>query len=93
MTINDAIKKANEGGYQGFESPSYVETAHASAFLDPAFWQSLGKAMGWEDERECPLPCCGGICPIDIPMWQSKWHNFIDHLAAGKDAESFFESL
>ena len=59
-------------------------------FLDPLFWQSLGKAMGWENESECPLACCGGICPIDIPMWQSQWHLFIDKLANGGTAEQFF---
>lgn len=25
--------------------------------------------------------------------WKKMWHRFIDHLAEGKDAESFFESL
>ncbi len=53
-------------------------------FLDPAFWQALGKARGWEkssynDEFKF--------------LWLTVWHRFIDHLAEGKDAESFFASL
>ncbi len=67
------------------------ETMTLSEFLlDKNAWQSLGKAMGWENESECPLACCGGICPIDIPMWQSQWHLFIDKLANGGTAEQFF---
>ena len=53
-------------------------------FLDPLFWQSLGKAMGWrQDEDQWG----------DRAEWVSQWHRFIDHLADGKDAESFFEGL
>jgi hypothetical protein len=86
-------------------------------FLDPLFWQSLGKAMGWECKEckddgftaehdspnrhgedgecvNCPIQvqcesCRGGL---DV-KWKKEWHRFIDHLAEGKDAESFFESL
>ena len=61
--------------------------------LDPLFWQSLGKALGWENESECPLACCGGICPINIPMWQSQWHRFISHLSGGGTIGSFFENI
>jgi hypothetical protein len=25
--------------------------------------------------------------------WKKFWHRFIDHLAEGKDAESFFQAL
>ena len=53
-------------------------------FLEPLFWQSLGKAMGWRQDED---------------QWGERaecvihWHRFIDHLAEGKDAESFFEGL
>ena len=34
---------------------------------------------------------------LDPLFWQAlataRWHRFIDHLAEGKDAESFFENL
>lgn len=93
----------------------------AWVWLDPLFWQSLGKAMGWGDEMVCidetghpkewgyyfHCPVCGEIvhgerqecpseCETDYPpieSWKYHWHRFIDHLAEGKDAESFFSNL
>ena len=54
-------------------------------FLDPSFWQALGKAWGWEkDDHHYYSHSCN-------TAWEFKWHCFIDHLAEGKDAESFFQ--
>jgi hypothetical protein len=63
-----------------------------AAFLDPSFWQALGKARGWPtfsptgyfDNYEDDL---------EDFSWKVHWHHFIDHLANGKDAERFFEKL
>jgi hypothetical protein len=56
--------------------------------LDPDFWECLGQARHWGSagyyHREK-----GDF----YPAWQYNWHRFIDHLAEGKDAESFFASL
>ena len=106
MTIQQAIEKAIEGGFNDdaiFAKPLVLhrrfgveiaaKVTRAYIFSLPLFWQSLGKAMRWENESECPLACCGGICPIDIPMWQSQWHRFIDKLSNGVTAEQFFEEL
>lgn len=109
MTIENAIQKAIEGGYDSekrlaihfspiasiaIRAKSLTHSDFLSRVLiDPLFWQCLGKALGWGDESECPLACCGGVCPINIPMWQSQWHRFISHLSGGKDVESFFENL
>jgi hypothetical protein len=121
MTIENAIQKAIEGGYDfkgrirgenwdiyngpyeddltgkpclmvvfGPERRTY---SLAVLWIDPLFWQCLGKALGWGDESECPLACCGGICPINIPMWQSQWHRFISHLSGGGTIGSFFENI
>lgn len=95
----------------------------ASAFLDAAFWQSLGKARGWktmlknkhsfaeiELKMRDAISCFehGNIATGHLLLEQSKmlseqfleqegwdyhWHRFIDHLASGGDAESFFQSL
>jgi hypothetical protein len=59
-------------------------------FMSPLFWQALGKAKGWDEGKYWDE-----IYP-NSPyqwMWQHIWHRFIDHLAEGKDAESFFASL
>jgi hypothetical protein len=54
-------------------------------FLDPAFWQALGKARGWPDNYLSSAPQEMG--------WFYNWHRLITHLADGKDAESYFASL
>lgn len=94
MTIKDAITKAIEGGYK---------TGTLGAFgwermvLDPLFWQSLGKAMGWGKKCFCQKirEMCHPRCEEEgyAEGWEIQWHRFIDHLAENKSAESFFETL
>lgn len=85
MTIQEAIKKAIEGGWK--ESSSWFDGViiKQKAFLDPIFWQALGKSLGWEDFMGGYEDRCFG--------WVYQWHSFIDHLAKGESAESFFEEL
>jgi hypothetical protein len=64
-------------------------------FLDPLFWQALGKARGWENaERQAEI---GYREPDGKLLWQGEWqyywHRFIAHLASGKTAEEFFAEL
>jgi len=112
MTIQEAVKKSIEHGYslRGIGPSGFYELLDrysSDVFLDPLFWQSLGKAMEREDRRwgfeTCHKGCQwytdGEGCSDDLPprekrspMWKYQWHRFIDHLAEGKDAESFFEN-
>jgi len=103
MTIQQAIEKAVESGYDApvlkvvahfKEEQKYadvmtevmmVRNVYPAIFLDPLFWQSLGKAMGWGREA--------GYGDDYMEGWKYSWFCFIDHLAEGKDAESFFETL
>jgi hypothetical protein len=73
-------------------------------FLDPLFWQALGKARGWDKdklftyERETKWGSGKYVQATRMPnprknAYKAHWHRFIDHLAAGKDAESFFADL
>jgi hypothetical protein len=55
--------------------------------LDPLFWQALGKTEGWKGIRYWYE------YTNEIEPWIHEWHRFIDHLAEGKDAESFFTNL
>jgi hypothetical protein len=57
----------------------------ARSILDYSFWQCLGKAMGWSGEHY--------TLESGRKEWVYKWHRFIDHLAEGKDIESFFDGL
>ena len=62
-----------------------VARRNANIFLDPQFWQSLGKALGWATQFDEDK----GF----NYQWKDYWHKFIDHLADGKDIESFFKDL
>lgn len=96
--MKEAIQKAIEGGYVITDNPEFVfekwNMCESHIFLNPLFWQALGKAEGWEgymqedDTREYLCYANGNLFG-----WQAVWHRFIDHLAAGKYAESFFKDL
>lgn len=60
-------------------------------WCDPLFWQSLGKALGWDTGEH--LDWSYPNAPVNMPMWEWKWHSFINHLIAGKDPEEFFANL
>jgi hypothetical protein len=99
MTIQEAVKKSIEHGYslRGIGPSGFYELLDrysSDVFLDPLFWQSLGKAMGWEfvsKERKVQYTKNHKLNSYS-QEWLYQWHRFIDHLAEGKDAESFFEN-
>ena len=100
MTIEEAIQRAIEGGWYAqpgtfYRPKGYPHTANemnlSSIFLDPLFWQALGKAMRWKTIADIGR---GPHIRSDTqPEWLYHWHSFIDHLAEGKSAESFFQEL
>ncbi len=57
-------------------------------FLDPLFWQSLGKGMGWITKENNDTSA-----EIGLEEWKLRWHCFIDALAKGETAEEFFRKL
>jgi len=77
MKIQEVLNKAVEGGYR-----EYTGNQEA-VFLDPLFWQCLGKGIRWVTVNYYN----------EGPEWKIQWHRFINHLAAGKDAETFFAEL
>lgn len=60
-------------------------------FSDPLFWQCLGKAEGWDNTSGTEGGCWE--CGASLEGWKSSWHDFTQHLIAGKDAESFFREI
>lgn len=63
---------------------------------DPLFWQALSKAEWWEGRISHDVfkaELYGDIEYHDVEPWIYHWHRFIDHLAEGKDIESFFKDL
>ena len=77
--IKRALKKAmGIGGYLpsgGYNRHNFV--------LDPRFWQSFGKALGWDKIETNPKNV----------SWLEHWHGFIDHLASGGNPDDFFKEL
>lgn len=85
-------------------SERYVNmVGYEKILLDPTFWQCLGKAMGWTKQTQevqldgFNLEAMNNGCSSttkDIEYnWLYYWHRFIDHLADGGDANSFFKNL
>ncbi len=101
--IEQAIKEAVENGFDNQVARDHLTdwrkfetlTSHDYGWIfnRPEFWQALGKARGWGKKTLSN----GMVADVGrdgyINVWQSYWHDFIDHLAEGKDAESFFAEL
>jgi len=118
MMIQEAINKANEGGYHihgsdGMETSYEGATNDYSAwtrkdnassfmvpteetFLDPQFWQALGRALGWSEACDLSITCVHGHeerCSYRGYYWMYQWHRFIQVLAHGTPPEAFFARL
>jgi hypothetical protein len=96
--MEKAIRKSIEGGweppkdYAFIDSRTWTNKAEISGgeiLLDPLFWSCLGKALGWGQE---PIAYKE---PGHFPVreYLMFWHQFIDRIDEGKDAESFFNEL
>jgi len=93
MRIQEAITKAREGGYPADQLEAPSRLVQAQYFLDTAFWEALGRTLGWEGH--CAYRPLRGHEPRTLrqPMWLSYWHRFNSHLVAGNTPESFFAHL
>ena len=65
-------------------------------FLDPRFWQALGRALGWHEACDLAITCtheheeCHSYRGY---YWMVQWHCFIQALADGNTPEAFFARL
>mgnify|MGYP007071568422 CR=1 FL=1 len=103
--MEKVIKKAIEGGMGGIPPETEVlyqkegeiivmkkgnnEVAISlyAILLDPIFWESLSKNLGYITGRSF------NIYARHLPQWQGFMHDFIDHIVAKKDIDSFFNEL
>lgn len=69
----------------GFKDGTGFILSYEEILLDPLFWQSLGKSMGWEKGID--------TYPYKNSAWKEKWHSLIDHLASGGSIEDFFNEI
>lgn len=78
------------------EIPSMVFT-YRTLTTYHKFWQALGKGLGWENTYRTRTVDYITDKQVGnhkaITEWQYQWHRFIDHLAEGKDINSFFLEL
>lgn len=61
--------------------------------LDPEFWKCLGKAEGWKWKEDISGTGDSIYLEQTGTDWKLEWHKLIDHLAEGKDINSFFDNL
>ena len=65
-------------------------------FLDPQFWQALGRALGWSEACDLAIICVHGEEECQRCRgyyWMYQWHRFIQALADGNTPEAFFAYL
>ena len=78
------------------DNQSSFMVAVEATFLDPHFWQALGRALRWGHAIATVHKVAKGR-PIIVTsggqQWRSHWHRFVDCLADGKAAADFFQSL
>jgi len=105
MTIQEALKKAIEGGYH-LHGADGRDTDDASANSECSVWKSkennstcgVGVTAPWLDPHfwrslGLALGWYEGVeakCFIYEQWWRQPWHRFIDHLADGHTPEEFF---
>ena len=100
--IEQAIKEAVDHGYEpnverypemeGISPLQIAVAMQADVFIDPAFWKALGRKRGWTTDDDFKY-WQKSVAEWKEKYWKNFWHRFIDHLAADKDAESFFKEL
>jgi hypothetical protein len=65
----------------------------SEALLDPSFWVSLGKSLGWDDPNKATAGYITYYEATGEDYWCYMWHRLIDSRRAGKSIEQFFEQL
>lgn len=70
------------------EEGAFFYLTHAIC-LDPAFWQALGKSLGWEEKGIY----VGNSQTSFDRVWLQYWHRFVDALSEGKSPDDFFSAL
>ena len=65
-------------------------------FLDPKFWQALGRTLGWSERCDLAITCVHGEEECQSYRgyyWIFQWFRFIQTLADGHTPAAFFAHL
>jgi hypothetical protein len=107
--MNEAIKRARIAGYENFVIRACMSEPYLSSvvLLDPLFWKALSKAEKWKpvtccgcgkalkvDSKGVSSQACTCFEHYEEQFtWIYHWTNFIEHIASGKDKDTFFKNL
>lgn len=78
------------------DNQSSFMVAVEETFLDPQFWQALGRGLGWDQAIKTRHVVDNGrptMVTSTGQSWLSHWHGFVDCLAEGKTREAYFAQL
>jgi hypothetical protein len=96
---NDGTETSYEGANSEFsawtrkDNASTFMVAVEETFLDPRFWQALGRALGWHESCDLSISCVRGEEECQRCRgyyWMYQWHCFIQEIANGKTPKAFF---
>jgi hypothetical protein len=62
-------------------------------FLDPLFWQALGKGLCWDKQYNDKGMIMGKYGLLPEFVWRGEIHRFIDTLIDGGTPEDYFSKL
>src|SRR4051794_8317136 len=93
MIPKAAIEKAIEGRWTPPLPLVTYPSFNKSAALDPSFWQSLGKALGWGKTDYCWGCGYDEGETISTDVWFVNAHRFYDLILTGSDTDAFWKEL
>lgn len=105
--MNEAIKLAIENGWDenrakvskldlrdGYEGMGTSMFSTDKAMLDPLFWQTLGKALGYSGDYGVGSASLNKQVIIEgKPWWQWAAHQYFGLLLTGGDTEQWWKKL
>jgi hypothetical protein len=100
---SDGVETSYSGASSNYSAWTRTDNASSflvaveETFLDPAFWQALGRALGHDEATEhgtlrLSAPT-GSALAKKIGWGEYTMVRFVDHLATGKTPASFFTSF
>ena len=102
MQGSDEMDTYYEGANNDFSAWTRTDNASSfmvpteETFLDPRFWQALGRTLGWTEACDLSLTCGHGAQEGQRYRgyyWMFQWFRFIQVLAEGNTPAAFFAPL
>jgi hypothetical protein len=102
MYSSDGMETSYDGANNAFsawtrkDNLSMFLVPTEETFLDPHFWQALGRILGWSERCDLAITCVHGEEECQRcrgSYWMYQWHCFIQAIADGNTPEAFFAHL